>query len=1054
MWIRKNRTLDLAIGFLLACAAYVLYRTTLSSGPYPGESTAIFLSTSGLYPRFTPAHPWWFLATDAWLSLFQNVDPADALNRFTALVSALSIWLFYEVTRRSLALFIRNDDENLLCLALGSRIGGVLAAGMLAVSVGFWSISNRCHWASFDILLLLAVSLVFLSSVYHGSSIRGFIFAFLFGVGFVEYPGFIVFAPLFAVAFFYTAYEDERLTTALMSKMLGAFALGLVAYVPAVMLFSSTEGAAYQDFESTWHIYTRMWSDQWVALSRSMPRQGWLIILLSTGIPFLTSMGLAKRALNRQGDWSLLTLHVVVTGVCISIFLDVPSAPWTITGGQRVPVIPYLVSAWTFGYLAAYWFLLPHPQWGWGKDSSAGSVSKIFSIILPALFFVPLIYGGRHAAKAADARPSAIIYKIANVMAEGLKTKSWVFSDGALDAQLMSILRHKEMPTRVISFGIMRNRYVAEYVSDQFEDPELQNLSRVGLRPLFKAWLQRESDAGRELAIMYPPYLWREAGYTAVPNVLFFEGERKTDAVDLDELMQKHRKAWEDLGPSLHASLPEGHRIRAFQSHLKGRMAFVANELGVFMEDHDNPGLAFEAYRAALSMDPENVSAVLNAKTLVQSGYKAKDTESLDAKYEELKSRFSREPAHVVSLMSRYGTIRQSRAILSQGIHWARGGNPALATLEVERALGLAPQEKTGALRETLASLYLHQSRHGESEDILLKMLESDPDNIRTIMMLVQFETARNNFSGARDYLARAEAAGASARDLRIEAMSIRLTEGATEDIENELRPLLAEYPRSVRLWEMLLTAHILKRDRKGLQHSIMRLERITGGRGFLLSLASAHLAIMQDDVNGVRRHFEDALNFQPDNLAILKLMLKLDAALGYMDVSERRARNILAIDPGDADANLYMANFQILRGDYELAKDSLRRSMLSGETATGLNSLAWLLKETGALEEAEEKARAALALDGSMPSAWDTLGVIQHRQGDISAAVASFEKAMQLQERYPAAVLHLAGLYLEQNDRARALALVESIAEDRYDLSEVNRKNLAVLAEKLGLSW
>jgi predicted Zn-dependent protease len=115
------------------------------------------------------------------------------------------------------------------------------------------------------------------------------------------------------------------------------------------------------------------------------------------------------------------------------------------------------------------------------------------------------------------------------------------------------------------------------------------------------------------------------------------------------------------------------------------------------------------------------------------------------------------------------------------------------------------------------------------------------------------------------------------------------------------------------------------------------------------------------------------------------------------------------------------------------------------------MNSLAWVLQETGSLDEASETITEAIAITDDSATLWDTYGTILQKQNKLDEAVTAFEKAIALEKNYPASVIKLANIHLAEGRTQLALNLVEALSEDMYDLRQEHRTALRELRKKLG---
>jgi tetratricopeptide (TPR) repeat protein len=1045
----KSICIDLLIGLGLAVIAACTYFSTLCPAVYPGPSAGAFVVSSGATPRFGPNSPLWFALCDFVNASLPNVSQLVSLNGLSAICGAAAIWALYAVVRLSVWLTIKVEEENYLQSLLASRLAGTVAAFVLTFSLPFWMAANRCHWSTFHLLLLLLALRLFLSSIQYGSNRLSYLFAFFYGIGCVEYSTFYVFTPIIAVVFFTCAHKDERLTTGVLFKTLGCFVGGLLAYALAAWSFLGEEGAQLRGVTGFGESLKILLLNSWYILSRSLPRQGWLVILVVTSLPWLVTIAMSKRTFNGQGDRSVVALHVLLTGLVIAVLLNTPISPSQIGVGARMLVMPELLTAWTMGYFAAYYFLLPLPQWG-DKDAIASLGRRIPSIVLPLLLVGFCLFMPWRNAEKANAKPALVLATIAETLLDQIDRQTWLISDGSLDAQLLPIIKREKMPLKVLSMAAQSYKPLRTHVLNQIEDVTLRNRAEIGYDALLGEWFTRPDAAVKDVAVMFSADVWSKAGLIPVPNVLFFSGAIERERIDLLALKQRHMRVWDELLPVLEAEIEHG-TFAPLIKHTKRRLGLVANNLGVLLEDDDMQADAYEVYRRARDLDPNNASALLNAHGLVLSGGDYMDGDIVQQEMDDFLARFQNRPIRIIDIIANYGVVRESKALASMGEVLSRSGEASQGISQLERALALSTGEEQLSLEMRLAELYFVQDRHEESEELLIKLLRENPKHQRALLGILSLSMKRGEYDRARKFLEHARRAGVDSTVLKLQEALLAAVEGDASQATDIINEVLRENKNVPKAWEMLVNIQIGARDEKGLQKTLYRLERQNFAKDFLFAYTSGHLAMMRGNVDDMARHFENALVYQPNNSQILQFLIRLDMVLSRPDVAEVRTQRLLQLDPNDRVANFFMSNFQIERGEYDLAKESLRRLLKENKDPLVMNSLAWVLQETGSLDEASETITEAIAITDDSATLWDTYGTILQKQNKLDEAVTAFEKAIALEKNYPASVIKLANIHLAEGRTQLALNLVEALSEDMYDLRQEHRTALRELRKKLG---
>jgi tetratricopeptide (TPR) repeat protein len=131
-------------------------------------------------------------------------------------------------------------------------------------------------------------------------------------------------------------------------------------------------------------------------------------------------------------------------------------------------------------------------------------------------------------------------------------------------------------------------------------------------------------------------------------------------------------------------------------------------------------------------------------------------------------------------------------------------------------------------------------------------------------------------------------------------------------------------------------------------------------------------------------------------------------------------------------------------RGYSETSERFFRRALLdnpaSAEALYGLGSV-YLQQEK--LKEARESFEGVLKLQagypGTIPNAWNNLGIISARQGDTAAAIEFFQRALQIDPAHLIALLNLGNGYRQQKEWVEAKKALQRAFAVGPDDPEVN---------------
>jgi len=1036
------------IGPAFGLIALAVYGLTLSSGAYPGESAFLIVQHTRLFPRLSPSDPLWHALVEI-VSALPFGGLAFRLNALSALCGALSVWLIYEIVAGAVFGLIDVSDSNRLKARIAARLAGVAAGVFLAFCIPFWIVSNRAHTLSFDILMLLCAT--WLLVLYAKTGLQRFVmlFTFLFGMGIVESSTFLALAPFFGVYLVLLLWRQGHLRVRSVAGVLCCAVLGLSLYFVTAWAFYGSDGYVFRGYLSYLQILRFMVRDQYFEVTRSLPRIGWLLILCVTAVPWAVCAGVARRALNEEKDWTYYVLHVVVSALAVAVLWNVKFAPWPMLGHGKLLVAPYVLCASLYGYLIAYWYLLPGAWWPDTESRRKLWLKKWLGLVvvvpgLGLLCIAPFRNVGQ-----ADARPAGIINSYAAEILNSMQNRSWLITDGTLDGNLHVLAGERRRDLKIVNLRAAGHEVYMRYVASLFEKPRLKNLARIGLLPLVQEWLESEKDAAQDVAIVSDPDLWAGVGLTAVPMKLAFFGTRDPSGLDLDGIVAEHERFWAEVVPLVRAGLSSAGPTASIARLALAHMSKVANNLGVLLEDLGRQEQAFKAYRKAREIDPENLSALLNMVAMLDGGHKSPRGEELRGELIEvvdnLKKRY-----HIWSLAQRYGYVRLPQAFVNLGWTWALSGQRSLAVSSLKKAMSLLPDDKRSSVKRTLADVYFLKGEDEESEVLYRELLAENPASTHGLLGLARLAARELRFEQATDLLRKAEQAGAPQERMDLEWASMFVKKGDAARARKILEELVENKPNYRQGWALLIAVLVHQNDGDTLAQYIPRIEEQEEQRGLLSTIARGHLAMLQNDLEAARRHFESALALRPDNIQALELLLRLDVIETREKDAAEHVETLLQANPANALGNYILGSLQLENGEYALAEDSFRRSLEARKSPDVMNDLAWLLQSRNRYAEAEEFVRAALELNDKFPEVWDTLGVILMRTERLTEAETAFRRSLGIFRGNLEVFIHMAELQIMRGDKGRAQEIIDMLSGKRSQLSSESQDKLASLRRKV----
>jgi serine/threonine protein kinase/Tfp pilus assembly protein PilF len=202
----------------------------------------------------------------------------------------------------------------------------------------------------------------------------------------------------------------------------------------------------------------------------------------------------------------------------------------------------------------------------------------------------------------------------------------------------------------------------------------------------------------------------------------------------------------------------------------------------------------------------------------------------------------------------------------------------------------------------------------------------------------------------------------------------------------------------------------------------------------YLRGEALAEYGDQPEKLEAARRHFEDALQSDPDYPLALaglswveaQIYRNVDANPSSLQRAEQFAQRALAIDPRLSETHMALGTVSVAKYDYADAAREYRTAIdLNPDNAFAWDMLSWALgyEQPPDSAGAETAAREAIRLRPSQYAAHYHLGRAFLLQQRYVEAVAAFEQARELNPAASLPDLGLGQVYLAQGDYDKALA-------------------------------
>ena len=472
-------------------------------------------------------------------------------------------------------------------------------------------------------------------------------------------------------------------------------------------------------------------------------------------------------------------------------------------------------------------------------------------------------------------------------------------------------------------------------------------------------WIKCDSNVIDRIAVMSAPDLLVGAGCAVVPNYFCFIGARDLKSLKDEPVLEKYGDFWKRMRKILAKSRGLNDPIADYRAGVRRQVGFVANNAGVLLEDLGRDEEAYEVYGIARSIDPDNISALLNRVEMLHrkegEGFHAADRAAVEKELREFIAQMKHK-LPIWSLSRFFGYVRSPVLFAQLGWTWALSGQPGMALAGMQRAASVATTAASRTrVREAMADILLQQNEAEKSESIYADILTEDPENQRALLAMSRIAARRGSFDKAREWLAKAKAAGADNASVTLESASLDLAANKPEDARIKLAEITELQPRNLQAWSMLAVAVIQMRDFEEVEKRILpRMESVAGTPdNYLIHITRGQLAYTKgkDFYRPARDSFERAMTLRPGLPILQEWVLRLDFMLVDKEAAENHARKLLRQDRDNGFANYIMGSLMLERGRRNEAEDYLRRSVGSSRSPEALNDLAELLRKTGNYE-------------------------------------------------------------------------------------------------------
>lgn len=1017
--------------------------------PHPGQASFILMQKLGVDPisEFSnPVYRW----VVSLISLVAGGSAIYGVNLFSAVCAAGVLAFLFQFVYRAARTYNLEKNFNPTEMHRIQLSAGLVSVLYLLASVPFCLAATRASPLPFDLLLLFASFHLVLSCTKDNSLSRLSLGALLYGIITVEFSTAILISPLFGVLVLYKLWTFNLFSTRNILMIFGAGLAGLLLYLIQAGLFMAQPVYDWRGFTSYFEVVRYIWVEQYHGLTLTLPRVGWLTLGLVSILPWLISSvfrvsGGSARA--RGAVIGTCALNAMLGVLAVLLLLDFPLAPVSLTGTGRLFVTPYVIIALWVGNVFAFWLVMMFREKRF-ENEVLRNIRKGFGVLILAA--VPVYLLGMTVTRSlpqTHGPEDEAIQQFAAQVVDVAADKEWLITNTPIDDQISLEVYRRGLPIKVLRLSYARSVVYMKYVASLFQDdPRLESLASIGMAPLLDEWFLRMPDAERKVAVVHVPDLWLMAGMEAIPERVLFNGARLDAPRNIDALIKSNRDFWAGYGQRLLEVSATPGRSGGSIEWMRVHISKIANNLGVYLEDQGRPAEAFECYQKAREFAPDNLSALMNLHVLAgreqRPEYEALE-EELKEKTEKLAGR-----VQTMALSYIYGFVRVPELFANRGMAFAMSGKANMAITDMKKALELKGDNPQ--VQMALAGMYFAQEKDVESRQYYEDVLKANPESPSALLGLMRVSMRQGELEQARELLARLKSmTNVDGELLKIEEAVLESFAGNPKLSMKLLREVVKAKPDNMKAWAALAITAAQLNDQKTGEEAMNKL-RDAKALSPNIQLVMAQAAIDQNDRDGARRYLNDILRRQPNNIKAMELMLQIYLSEGNRDQVQRMVEQILNVDQNNALANYMLGVHHYYNEEYALAEASYRASLVTRRSPEALNDLAYVLYVQNKAEEAEVFIRESIALNDRNSAAWDTLGVILMKKGQLKDAEDALLKSLGLRPGAATVTLSLALLYEKQGRWDDVKRLADDVSARLNELPPGEQAVLRNLQQRL----
>ena len=637
---------------------------------------------------------------------------------------------------------------------------------------------------------------------------------------------------------------------------------------------------------------------------------------------------------------------------------------------------------------------------------------------------------------------------------DGMNGRTWLVTpDASFDAELVAYAksaRGVELVTIPIRGASHENVAKFHAAVKTLGNPRLTAAAYARPAQFAMSWLVEDPDgAAAKLALLNNATVPIATGFAALPDGLVYIAcpTNKLDAATLKTAYAKFHALHEDVTDMLSARQitdKTAAQISAPERFLRRTLSIQGNNIGYLLRKAGLKNEAGRAFALAHSIDPDNISPLLNLASAVREGSKAGTPERISAQL----GAWSKAGIVSWTLADTSGFVLRPDEFIPAKWWWVSSGIPFGETAVFDEYLAAVTDPAAADFLKSRAPVPI-----ANVVTALRNQLDSVPALTGSYLLtcaqtaLVDSEIAR-----AKAALDAAEAAGVTDTELLARLKSgIHAASGNNSDAIAALESAKNE-KNAAKILESLAATHFIAGDSDGMLKAVNELAALPDAPPWAEHLKKAITAKAAGNGETALASVDRAFEIAPKSVLVMSYALNLSWDVRDIERADKYAQTILALNPRDFFANYVRASILVNAKNYPAAEQHFVIAISANPAWFVLNDFAALLTETGKIEPALKLAEQSLKTGGeNFGAVWDTYATLLRKTGKNEEAWNAWKTAIEKPDgNDPRIHLNFAEMAIERQDKetaAKSLAIIDPVKES---LSIDERSRLGRIRAKL----